>query len=324
MSRVKSIINQAQAGQRILLSFGVLAITGSLMMGFDDNMSGVILMVVAITCAVGICVWKWYMPRKFWIMFGIAFLFLLTRVVMHISLSLLGTIISENNIIEWPSGSLEPISITLTTLIVGSVAVVALVGGIKSSWRGLEGLTNQNRSFRRFEQYYKISYKQLVGFVRLARRSASLANLQPLKYILSHTEKSNQIIFQTLSWAGYINDWDGPEEGEKPSAFIILLGDTTIAKSFQYDAGIACQSITLGATEKGLGACIIGSIKRETLRENLSIAKKYEILLVIALGKPAETVVLEKMGENRDVKYWRDENDLHHVPKRDLGELIIN
>lgn len=323
MLRVNSIINQAQAGQWILLSFGVLAFTGALMMGFDDNMSGVILMVVATACAVGSCVWKWYMPRKFWIMFGIAFLFLLARVVLHNSLFFLGTIITENNIIEGPLGYLEPISMTLTTLIVGSV-VVAFVGGITTSWRGLAGLTNQNRSFRRFEQNYKISYKQLVGFVRLARRSASLANLQPLKYKLSHTEKSNQIIFPTLSWAGYINDWDGPEEGEKPSAYIILLGDKTIAKSFQYDAGIACQSITLGATEKGLGACIIGGIKRETLRENLSIPEKFEILLVIALGKPAETVVLERMGENDDVKYWRDKKDIHHVPKRDLGDLIIN
>jgi nitroreductase len=148
--------------------------------------------------------------------------------------------------------------------------------------------------------------------------------LQPLKFILSNTDDKNELIFNTLSWAGYLKDWDGPEEGERPSAYIILLGDTDLAKSFQYDAGIASQSITLGAAELGLGACLIGSIKRDTLRNALAIPEKYEILLVIALGKPAEQVMIDEIDEDGEIKYWRDEKGVHHVPKRGLEEVILD
>ncbi len=164
----------------------------------------------------------------------------------------------------------------------------------------------------------------MLGFVNLARLSASGANLQPLKYILSNTEEKNQKIFPTLSWAGYLKEWAGPVEGEKPSAYIILLGDTEIGNSFQYDAGIACQSILLGAAERGLGGCLIGSIKKDALCEALSIPDGYEILLVIALGKPGEKVVIEDLAPEGDIKYWRDENDIHHVPKRGVEELILD
>jgi nitroreductase len=186
------------------------------------------------------------------------------------------------------------------------------------------GLAARNRSYRRFIQGHEISQKQLERFINLARISASSANLQPLKYILSNTEKKNQKIFPTLSWAGYLKEWSGPVEGEKPSAYIVMLGDTALANSFQYDAGIACQSILLGVAERGLGGCLIGSIKKETLRESLLIPEGYEILLVIALGKPGEKVVIENLAPEGDIKYWRDESDIHHVPKRGLGELILD
>ena len=144
-----------------------------------------------------------------------------------------------------------------------------------------------------------------------------------LKYILSATDELNDKIFPTLSWAGYIKDWNGPEQGERPSAYIILLGDKDLANSFQYDAGIACQSILLGASERGLGGCIIGSIKKDALRESMNIPESLEIVLVIALGKPVEQVLIADVDTDGDIKYWRDENDVHHVPKRGLSELII-
>ena len=132
------------------------------------------------------------------------------------------------------------------------------------------------------------------------------------------------MIFPTLSWAGYLKDWAGPVEGERPSAYIILLGDNELANSFQYDAGINSQSITLGAAELGIGACLIGSIKRDSLRKILSIPERYEILLVIALGKPGERVVMEDIGKDGEIKYWRDEKEIHYVPKRGLEEMILD
>jgi nitroreductase len=187
----------------------------------------------------------------------------------------------------------------------------------------IKGLIIKNRSYRRFYQDDPVSLETLRGLIELARLSASAANKQPLKYILSSDPQKNAEIFQTLAWAGYLKEWQGPEEGERPAAYIIMLGDKTIAQSFGCDHGIAAQSILLGAVEKGLGGCIIGSIRRNELSQLLHIPDDYEILLVIALGKPKETVVVEPIGGEGDFKYWRDENGVHHVPKRELDEIIL-
>ena len=124
-------------------------------------------------------------------------------------------------------------------------------------------------------------------------------------------------------WAGYLRDWKGPAEGERPSAYIVILGDTEISNSFGCDHGIAAQSIMLGATERGLGGCMIGSIKGHALRQTLRLPERFKILLVLALGKPAERVVLEDVGPDSDIKYYRDDEDVHHVPKRSLNELVL-
>jgi nitroreductase len=187
----------------------------------------------------------------------------------------------------------------------------------------LKDLVKRNRSYRRFHQDQAVSLDTLRELVDLARLSASGANLQPLKYLLSCDPESNAQIFPHLAWAGYLADWPGPGEGERPSAYIVVLGDTEIRPSFGVDPGIAAQSILLGATEIGLGGCIIASIRKDALRAVLDIDASYEILLVLALGKPRETVVIDPVGPDGDIKYWRDAQDVHHVPKRDLDDLIV-
>lgn len=188
----------------------------------------------------------------------------------------------------------------------------------------IKELILKNRSYRRFYQDYKIDADVLRNLIELARISPSSANLQPLKFIISYDVFKNATIFQHLSWAGYIPDWPGPGDGEKPSAYIVILGDTEIRPSFGIDAGIAAQSILLGATEIDLGGCMIGSIKKDHLRSDLQIPSQFEILYVVALGKPKEDVVIEKCDVDGSIKYWRDENGIHHVPKRSLNELILN
>jgi len=181
----------------------------------------------------------------------------------------------------------------------------------------------KNRSFRRFHEDEPIDRAALLELVDLGRLSASGGNAQPLKYILSCQATKNALIFPHLAWAGSLTDWDGPGEGQRPSAYVVILGDTQIAKSFGVDHGIAAQSILLGAAEKGLGGCMIGSINREGLREALNIDPRYEILLVIALGVPAETVQLDTAGADGNITYWRDADSVHHVPKRPLDEVIV-
>jgi nitroreductase len=187
----------------------------------------------------------------------------------------------------------------------------------------IEDLIRKNRSYRRFHQDVPVPLETLRALVHLARLSASAANLQPLKYVLSADPETNARIFPNTRWAGYIKDWPGPEEGEQPAAYIVILGDTEIRKQFGCDHGIAAQSILLGAVERSLGGCILGAIDRDGLRQVLDIPEQYEILHVLALGKPKETVVIEDVSSDGDIKYYRDDDGVHHVPKRSLEELIL-
>ncbi len=187
----------------------------------------------------------------------------------------------------------------------------------------IRDLIISNRSCRRFEEGFAIERRTLEELVDLARLSASAANLQPLKYILSCEPQKNARIFRHVAWAAYLKDWGGPAPGERPSAYLIILGDTAISHNFGCDHGIAAQSILLGAREKGLAGCMIGLIQREELRREINIPAQYEILLVLALGKPREQAVIDEVGPNGDIKYWRDNAGVHHVPKRSLKELIV-
>jgi len=187
----------------------------------------------------------------------------------------------------------------------------------------LEELALRCRSYRRFCEDEPVSLETLRELVDLARLAPSGANRQPLKYMLANEPQKNGLIFPCLSWATYLTGWRGPGEGEKPPAYIIVLGDRQVAPSVGYDHGFATQNILLGAVEAGLGGCVIGSVQREKLREALAIPERYEILHVIALGKPKETVVVEEVGPSGDVKYWRDEAGVHHVPKRKLEDIIV-
>ncbi len=185
-------------------------------------------------------------------------------------------------------------------------------------------LAKKNRSYRRFDEHFVIHRDTLTELVALARLAASGRNAQPLKYFLSNDAALNEQIFSTLAWAGYLKEWPGPEKGERPSAYIIVLLDHLIADNYFCDDGIAMQNILLGAVEKGLGGCIIQSVNKPRLSEILRLPDHLGIIDVVALGKPVEKVILTGVGEDGDIKYYRDENGVHYVPKRSLDELIVN
>lgn len=184
-------------------------------------------------------------------------------------------------------------------------------------------LIKANRSCRRFDERHPIHTETLLSLVDLARLSASAANLQPLKYTLTCQSETNEKVFHCLKWAGYLEKWTGPEPGERPSAYIIILNDTHISQTVDCDHGIAAQSILLGARETGLAGCMLAAVNRPKLSTALKIADHLNILLVLALGKPKEQVVLDAVQQGGDIRYWRDSNQVHHVPKRTLQEIVI-
>lgn len=184
-------------------------------------------------------------------------------------------------------------------------------------------LIRKNRSCRRFYEDQTVDLGTLEDLVNLGRLSASAANMQPLRYILSCNPGTNAQIFPCLGWAGYLKDWSGPKTGERPTAYIIILGDAEITKDVGCDYGIAAQSILLGAREMGLAGCMIGSVQRKQLTRLLSIPDRFTILLIIAIGKPKERAVIDAVGDDGSIKYWRDEKGIHHVPKRSLNDIIV-
>jgi len=186
----------------------------------------------------------------------------------------------------------------------------------------LKELVAKNRSYRRFDESVRIPRETLVELVELARLCPSGANLQPLRFALVSEKPLTDRVFPLLKFAAYLQDWAGPAEGERPTAYIVVMVDERIKRQADIDAGIAAQTMMLGAVEKGYGGCMMSSVQRENLAELLGLPEYYQIVLVMALGKPSEQVVLEDVDESGSIKYYRDEQGVHHVPKRTLKELI--
>lgn len=187
----------------------------------------------------------------------------------------------------------------------------------------LTQLVKTNRSYRRFSETEPIPEKLMTEMVDLGRISPSGANRQPLKYMIISDPATKEKVFPLLSWAAYLQDWKGPAKGERPTGYIIILGDTEISQSPSIDLGISAQTMLLRAVEAGYGGCMIASVKKETLRQLLEIPAGLDVLLVIALGKPAEEVILEEKIPEGTIHYYRDSEDRHHVPKRPLTEVLL-
>ena len=183
-------------------------------------------------------------------------------------------------------------------------------------------LVKKTRTYRRFDESKKVTNEQLFSLLEYASFTPSAANKMPLKYIASTSSETNAAIFACVGWAGYLSDWDGPCDGEKPTGYLVMLRDTELSQQSATDEGIQAETIMLGAAAMGLGGCIMGNVKRGELRMALSIDERYEIALVLALGYPTERVVIERVKDG-DVKYWHDAENVNHVPKRTAREMLL-
>lgn len=188
----------------------------------------------------------------------------------------------------------------------------------------IEELVLKNRSYRRFDNSFNLSRENIEKYIDIARKCPSSGNLQPLKYFISTDNETNSKIFPCLTWAMYLKEWEGPDAKEHASSYVIILKRSDTGKDANCDAGIAAQTILLCATEEGLGGCIIRSIDKKRLIQNLNLNEESDILLVIALGKPIEKVKMVDIDEGDSIVYWRDEENTHVVPKRKLNDIIIN
>lgn len=190
-------------------------------------------------------------------------------------------------------------------------------------FKELKELLTRNRSYRRFNENIQVSSGDLRDIVSLATLTASGRNLQPLKYVIVNDKNKCDEIFPALAWAGYLTDWDGPEEGERPAAYLVQCLDLSLTENLLCDDGLQLEALSLGAVAKNLGTCIIKSFNKSKIKEALALPEHLDPRYVLALGVPVEEVVLEPMIGN-EIKYWRDEEKVHHVPKRNLSEILVN
>ncbi len=189
-------------------------------------------------------------------------------------------------------------------------------------FKELKELLTKNRSYRRFDQSLKITDTDLREIVNLATLCASGRNLQPLKYKAVNDPAVCAEIFSYLAWAGYLADWAGPAEGERPTAYIVQCLDKELTTNPLCDEGLQLEALTLGAVAKGYGTCIIKSFNLVEISRILGLDSNLTPSYVIALGVPVEEVIIEPMRDG-NVKYWRDENGIHHVPKRGIEEILV-
>jgi nitroreductase len=190
--------------------------------------------------------------------------------------------------------------------------------------KSFHNLVLKNRSYRRFDANFPVSKEVLTELLDLARLTPSSKNRQPLRYILVNNPDDCNFVFSHLKWAWYLRDWDGPSFEERPTAYLVMLLDKNVNDKADFDAGIAAQTILLGAVEKELGGCIIRTFNRYELAKYFQLPENFDIIMVIALGKPAEEIIIDNNDPSGKMEYFRDENGLHHVPKRTVNELIFN
>jgi nitroreductase len=183
-------------------------------------------------------------------------------------------------------------------------------------------LVRQARSTRRFDASQPIPTETVRQLVDIARVCPSGANLQPLRYRMVTEASECEAVFPFTAWAGALADWPGPDVKERPTAYIVACSSAG-QPSPDVDLGIACQTIQLAASSMGYGGCMLGAIRREQIHAVLHLPEDMAVRLLVALGKPAETIVLEEVGENGDTRYWRTPDEVHHVPKRSLGDVLL-
>ncbi|WAW15346.1 nitroreductase family protein [Peptostreptococcus equinus] len=184
-------------------------------------------------------------------------------------------------------------------------------------------LVRKNRTCRRFDESNEVKREDLMDIMETTRFAASGANKQPLRFLVVNSDEGNEKVFANIAWAGYLKEWPGPIEGERPRAYIVIAEDEKYAKAMGEDVGIAAQTIALAARDKGMAVCMFKAFRGKNIKEEFNLDKSINILMVIAIGYPVEEVVTDDIKLGEDIKYYRDEKEIHHVPKFTIDDIVL-
>ena len=183
------------------------------------------------------------------------------------------------------------------------------------------------RSIREFKDT-PVPYEILERCVNAARLAPSAANRQLIEYVIVDGEKLLPDMFDAVaSWFGVSRPKEGWPPGRRPKAYIVSLIDLEAeAKrgvgrtNALFDVGMAAENIVLVAEEAGLGSCAITGFSPNRLRQVLNVPEKYETALMLALGYPDESPVIEVAADS--IERYMDDKGVRHIPKRELKDVL--
>jgi nitroreductase len=189
----------------------------------------------------------------------------------------------------------------------------------------------KRRSVRKFLQK-PIPYSVLRKLINAARLAPSGGNFQAWEFIVVDDKELCAKIFPMTSWAIYFGKEGAPEEGERPVSYVVFLNNKSLNKNLPpsvwiADISAAIENLILAAVEEGIGTCWLGSmqlnkIQRANLVNLLSVPDTHSLEFMVALGYPVETHQVEDIEKDGSIKYYRDEQGIHHVPKRKLEHIL--
>lgn len=192
--------------------------------------------------------------------------------------------------------------------------------------KNFKELVTINRSYRGYDESRRLTREELEDFVDCARLAPSSVNAQPFRYYLAWEKEEVDRVQALTKWARALPQMTLPHPGHCPTGFVVICQDTNLGESLQRylkDVGIVAQTMLLAAAEQGLGGCMIGNFNGEEVKKELALPENLVPMLIVAFGKPDETIVLTELEEGGSCNYYRDENDVHYVPKRKLEDVVI-
>ncbi len=195
-----------------------------------------------------------------------------------------------------------------------------------------DALVRRARTCRRFDGSARLPEEFLLELANLAHFAPNGANAQRLRFHVVSSQEECDAVFENLVWAAALKDWPGPSETERPGGYVAILAERAVpgkpaAPISEVDCGIAAQTMMLAARSATpeVAACMFKAFKPAIMPAMGIDPDLYELKLVMAFGQPMEQQVIEPVSASPDgtLKYWRDEAQVHHVPKRALEDVLV-
>ena len=187
----------------------------------------------------------------------------------------------------------------------------------------LKELVTKARTCRRFKGQSVLSTETLTSLIDYARLAASARNAQILRFVTISNAETRSVMDKLVVLGGALTPEQRATDAQRPGGYIVICGPANMDDFATMDVGIAAQTINLAACEAGLRTCMIGAVKKDEAAQLIGLPDGLKVKLVMALGVSDEEIRLVGRRDDGKLIYYRDENDVHCVPKITLEEAVI-